>query len=218
MKQKLIITICIAALFALLTACEPTTTTDTNTTMTNDNGMNSNMMNDNQMNSNMMTEGENPKVGGADMSKEKNIVENASAASNLSTLVSAVKAADLVGTLEDAGPFTVFAPTNDAFDKVPKDALDNLMKPESKDKLAEILKYHVVPGNMDAATILAAIEKGEGGKAVMKTVQGEDLTATMDGDKVIITDAKGGKATVTTADVRQSNGVVHVIDTVLMPK
>lgn len=216
MKQKLIITICIAALFALLTACEPQTGVDydtTNANLANDNAMNSNMMN-----SNALTESENPKVGGADMLKDKNIVENASAAGNLSTLVAAVKQADLVGTLEGAGPFTVFAPTNDAFDKVPKDALDTLMKPESKDKLANILKYHVVPGNMDATMITAAIEKGEGGKAVMKTVQGEDLTASLEDGKVVITDAKGGKAIVTTADVKQSNGVVHVIDSVLMPK
>ncbi len=211
MKQKIFITMCVAALFALLIACEAPETA-TNADLANDNAMNSNTVN-----SNAWIEKENPKVGGADMSKEKNIVENASAAGNLSTLVSAVKAADLVGTLEEAGPFTVFAPTNDAFDKVPKDALENLLKPENKEKLANILKYHVVPGNMDATLIIAAIERGDG-KAVMKTAQGEDLIAALDGDKLVITDAKGGKATVTTPDVKQSNGIVHVVDTVLMPK
>ena len=211
MKQKIIITMCIAALFALLTACEAPETA-TNADLANDNAMNSNMTS-----SNALVEKENPKVGGADMSKKKNIVENASAAGNLSMLVSAVKAADLVGTLEETGPFTVFAPTNDAFDKVPKDALENLLKPENKEKLANILKYHVVPGNMDATIIIAAIERGDG-KAVMKTAQGEDLIAVLDGDKLVITDAKGGKATVTTPDVRQSNGIVHVVDTVLMSK
>ena len=222
MKQKLIITICIAALFALLTACTPETTMNSNmmndNSMMNSNMMNNNaMMNDNAMNSNMMSNSENPMVGGAPMSMEKNVVENASAASNLTTLVSAVKAADLVSILEGAGPFTVFAPTNDAFDKVPKDALNSLMKAENKDKLAGLLKYHVVPGDMDATTITTAIEKGDG-KAMLKTVQGEELTASLDGDKVVITDAKGGKSTVTTANVRQSNGIVHVIDSVLMPK
>ncbi|MDQ3636005.1 MAG: fasciclin domain-containing protein [Acidobacteriota bacterium] len=160
---------------------------------------------------------ENPMVGGSPMMKDKNIVENASNSKDHTTLVSAVKAADLVETLSGEGPFTVFAPTNAAFDKVDKTALEGLMKPESKDALAGILKYHVVAGKMDSKTIADAIKTGNG-KAVLKTVNGEELTASMDGDKLVLTDAKGGKATVTTADVYQSNGVIHVVDTVLMPK
>ena len=151
------------------------------------------------------------------MAKDKNIVENASAAKNLSTLVAAVKAADLVETLGGEGPFTVFAPTNDAFDKLPEGTVDTLLKPENKEKLSGILTYHVVKGSLDAKAVAEAIKKGDG-KATLETVAGGEITASMDGDKVIITDAKGGKATVTTADVYQKNGVVHVIDTVLMPE
>ena len=162
-------------------------------------------------------DGENPMVGGAPMSKDKNIVENASAAKNLSTLVTAVKAADLVETLSGEGPFTVFAPTNEAFDKLPEGTVETLVKPENKEKLSGILTYHVVSGNLDAKAVAEAIKKGDG-KATLKTVAGGEITASMDGDKVIITDAKGGKATVTTADVMQKNGVVHVIDAVLMPE
>lgn len=159
---------------------------------------------------------ENPMVGGAPMLTDKNIVENASNSKDHTTLVAAVKAADLVETLSGAGPFTVFAPTNEAFEKLPKGTVETLLKPENKDKLKGILTYHVVAGKLDAAAVAKAIKDG-GGKAVLKTVNGEEITASMDGDKVIITDAKGGKSIVTIADVMQSNGVIHVIDTVMMP-
>ncbi len=157
-----------------------------------------------------------PMVGGAAMYANKTVVENASAAPNLTTLVAAVKAADLVSTLSGPGPFTVFAPTNDAFGKLPAGTVDNLVKPENKDTLTKILTYHVVAGKVSAKELMKMIKKG-GGKATLKTVQGEDLTATLSGGSVMLTDAKGGMATVTTADVFQSNGVVHVIDSVLMP-
>ena len=160
----------------------------------------------------------NPSVGGASMDAAKDIVTNASAAPNLSTLVAAVKAADLVATLQGAGPFTVFAPTDDAFAKLPAGAVDGLLKPEMKADLAAVLTYHVVAGNVDAAALMQQIEAGVG-NATLTTVQGATLTATLDGaGGIILTDAKGGTAKVTTADVRQSNGVVHVIDSVLMPK
>ena len=160
----------------------------------------------------------NPAVGGASMDATKDIVTNASAAPNLSTLVAAVKAADLVATLQGAGPFTVFAPTDDAFAKLPAGAVDGLLKPEMKADLAAVLTYHVVAGNVDAAALTQQIEAG-GGKAVLTTVQGAALTATPDGNGgITLTDAKGATAKVTTADVRQSNGIVHVIDSVLMPK
>jgi len=164
-----------------------------------------------------MEKKENPMVGGAPMSMEKDIVDNAVNSKDHTTLVSAVKAAGLVETLKGEGPFTVFAPTNDAFGKVDKAALEGLMKPESKDKLKGILTYHVVAGKMDAEAVAEAIKKGDG-KAELKTVAGGTLTASMDGDKVIITDENGGKSTVTIADVYQKNGVIHVVDTVLMPK
>lgn len=155
-------------------------------------------------------------VGGAAMYPSKTIVENASAAANLTTLVAAVKAAGLVETLSSPGPFTVFAPTNDAFAKLPAGTVDELVKPENKETLTKILTYHVVAGKLTAADVLAAIKAGDG-KATLTTVAGEALTAELDGDKVVLTDAKGGKSTVTQVDVDQSNGVVHVIDTVLMP-
>ena len=161
---------------------------------------------------------ENPMVGGAAMDATSNIVTNASAAPNLTTLVAAVKAAGLVETLQGAGPFTVFAPTNDAFAKLPKGTVDSLLKPKMKEALTGVLTYHVVAGNLDAAALMAQIKAGNG-KATLKTVQGETLTATTGGmGDITLTDAKGGMAHVTTADVRQSNGVVHVIDSVLMPK
>jgi uncharacterized surface protein with fasciclin (FAS1) repeats len=159
----------------------------------------------------------NPSVGGAAMDAGQDIVTNASAAPNLSTLVAAVKAADLVATLQGAGPYTVFAPTDDAFAKLPAGTVDGLLKPEMKSDLAGLLTYHVVAGNVDAAALTQQIEAG-GGSATLTTVQGATLTATPDGaGGITLTDAKGGTAKVTTADVRQSNGVVHVIDSVLMP-
>lgn len=155
-------------------------------------------------------------VGGAPMYPSKNIVENAVNSKDHTTLVAAVKAAGLVDTLSGKGPFTVFAPTDDAFKKLPAGTVDTLVKPENKAKLTGILTYHVVAGKMNAADLAKAIKDG-GGKAMLKTVAGGELTATMSGDKLVLTDAKGGKSTVTIADVNQSNGVIHVIDTVLMP-
>jgi uncharacterized surface protein with fasciclin (FAS1) repeats len=157
-----------------------------------------------------------PDVGGAAMYANKTIVENAVNSPIHKTLVAAVKAAGLVDTLNSPGPFTVFAPTDDAFAKLPAGTVETLVKPENKDTLVKILTYHVVPGRITSKELMRMIRKG-GGKATLKTVQGEDLTATTSGGKVMLTDAKGGTATVTTADVFQSNGVIHVIDTVLMP-
>jgi len=158
-----------------------------------------------------------PMVGGAAMLKSKDIIDNAVNSKDHTTLVAAVKAAGLVETLKGAGPFTVFAPTNEAFDKLPKGTVDTLLKPESKKALTGILTYHVVAGKMDAASIVKAIEDGKG-KATFKTVAGGTLTATLEGKDVILTDEKGGKSKVTIADVMQSNGVIHVVDSVLMPK
>ncbi len=148
---------------------------------------------------------------------KKDIVDVAAGSTAHSTLVAAVKAADLVTTLKSKGPFTVFAPTNDAFAKLPAGTVDNLLKPENKAALAGILTYHVVAGKLDAKTVLAAIKKG-GGKAVLTTVAGGKLTATIVKGKVVLTDEKGGKATVTATDLAATNGVIHVIDAVLMPK
>jgi uncharacterized surface protein with fasciclin (FAS1) repeats len=158
----------------------------------------------------------NPTVGGAAMMPAKNIVENASAAPNLTTLVAAVKAAGLVDTLASPGPFTVFAPTNTAFDKLPDGTVGTLVKPENKGTLTKILTYHVVAGKLSAKDVMGAIKAG-GGKATLTTVAGEKLTARLSGNSIVITDGKGGQSAVTTADVMQSNGVVHVIDSVLLP-
>lgn len=155
-------------------------------------------------------------VGGAEMLPTKTIVENASESADHTTLVSAVKAAGLVETLSGAGPFTVFAPTNAAFSKLPAGAVDGLLKPAAKADLAKVLTYHVVPGTMTAAQLTAAIKTGNG-KAELTTVQGTKLTATESGGTITLTDSKGGKSVVTQGDVTQSNGVVHVVDTVLMP-
>lgn len=158
----------------------------------------------------------NPMVGGAPMLPTKNIVENAMNSKDHTTLVAAVKAAGLVDTLEGPGPFTVFAPTNEAFAKLPAGTVDNLLKPENLDTLKKILTYHVVSGNMSAADLMKAIKAG-GGKATLTTVQGGTITAMKSGKGITLTDEKGGMAHVTIADVRQSNGVIHVIDAVLMP-
>ena len=157
-----------------------------------------------------------PTVGGAAMYPTKTIVENAVNSPIHKTLVAAVKAAGLVDTLNGAGPFTVFAPTDDAFAKLPAGTVETLVKPENKDTLVKILTYHVVAGKISSKELDRMIKKG-GGKATLKTVQGEDLTARMSDGKIMLTDAKGGMATIITADVFQSNGVIHVIDTVLMP-
>jgi len=158
----------------------------------------------------------NPMVGGAAMYPSKDIVDNAVNSKDHTTLVAAVKAAGLVETLKTAGPFTVFAPTNAAFDKLPEGTVATLVKPENKEMLTKILTYHVVAGKMDAKSIAAAIKKGDG-KAELTTVSGGKLWAWMEGNKVMIKDEKGGSAVVTIANVMQKNGVIHVIDTVLMP-
>ncbi|WP_426326367.1 fasciclin domain-containing protein [Pedobacter sp. R-06] len=159
----------------------------------------------------------NPMVGGAAMYSTKDIVDNAVNSKDHTTLVAAVKAAGLVETLKSAGPFTVFAPTNAAFDKLPAGTVGNLVKPENKATLTTILTYHVVAGKMDSKAIAKAIKAG-GGKAELTTVQGGKLWAWMEGKKLVLKDEKGGMSTVTIADVYQKNGVIHVIDTVLMPK
>jgi uncharacterized surface protein with fasciclin (FAS1) repeats len=160
--------------------------------------------------------GGNPMVGGAAMYKNKDIIDNAMNSKDHTTLVAAVKAAGLVDTLKGKGPFTVFAPTNAAFDMLPAGTVDTLLKPENKAMLTKVLTYHVVAGKMDGKSLMKAIKKGNG-KAMLKTVAGGMLTATMMGDKIMLTDEKGGTATVTIADVKQSNGVIHVIDHVLLP-
>jgi uncharacterized surface protein with fasciclin (FAS1) repeats len=160
---------------------------------------------------------ENPMVGGAAMFKTKNIVENALNSQDHTTLVAAVKAAGLVETLAGAGPFTVFAPTNAAFEKLPAGAVGNLLKPENKAMLTKVLTYHVVAGRLDSGKLAEAIKKG-GGRASLKTVSGDTLTASMSGDRLVLRDEKGGTSTVTIANVMQSNGVIHVVDTVLMPR
>jgi uncharacterized surface protein with fasciclin (FAS1) repeats len=157
-----------------------------------------------------------PKVGGADMYPTKNIVENAVNSPIHKTLVAAVKAAGLVDTLESAGPFTVFAPTDAAFAKLPAGTVDTLVKPENKATLTKILTYHVVAGKITKKDLETGIKAG-GGKFEMTTVEGGKLTASMKGGKIMLTDQKGGMATITTIDVFQSNGIIDVIDTVLMP-
>ncbi|MDF8334232.1 fasciclin domain-containing protein [Novosphingobium cyanobacteriorum] len=147
---------------------------------------------------------------------DKTIVEAAVASPDHTTLVAAVKAAGLVDTLNGAGPFTVFAPTNAAFAKLPAGTVDTLLKPENKGTLTKVLTYHVVPGKITAADAVAAINAG-GGKAVLTTVAGAKLTATLEGGKVVLTDEKGGKATVIAADMMEKNGVIHVTDAVSLP-
>lgn len=156
-------------------------------------------------------------VGGAAMYPSKNIIENAINSKDHTTLVAAVKAAGLVETLQGKGPFTVFAPTNAAFNKLPKGTVATLLKPENLKMLQGILTYHVVAGKMNSSDIAAAIKKGNG-KATLKTVAGGDLVASMKGKNLIITDENGKSAKVTIADVNQSNGVIHVVDGVVTPK
>lgn len=168
------------------------------------------------MNASMAQKEKTVEVGGAPMYPSKNIVENALNSKDHTTLVAAVKAAGLVQTLQSAGPFTVFAPTNEAFNKLPAGTVENLVKPENKALLTKILTYHVVAGKLNAKDIAKLIKEGHG-MASLKTVEGENLTATMEGKKLVLTDMKGGKSYVTIADVNQSNGVIHVVDTVLMP-
>jgi uncharacterized surface protein with fasciclin (FAS1) repeats len=159
---------------------------------------------------------ENPMVGGAPMLRSRDIVDNAVNSADHTTLVAAVKAAGLVDTLKSKGPFTVFAPTNEAFDKLPAGTVGMLVKPENKETLTKILTYHVLAGKFDSKAIAARIRKGHG-SANFKTVSGGTLTASMSGNDLILRDEKGGTSRVSTANVYQSNGVIHVIDSVLMP-
>ena len=156
-------------------------------------------------------------VGGAAMYPSKNIVENAVNSKDHTTLVAAVKAAGLVETLQSAGPFTVFAPTNAAFEKLPAGTVETLLKPENKDMLTGILTYHVVSGKVSATDLLQKIKDGNG-KAELTTVAGGKLTASLRGKDVVLTDEKGGVSTVTIKDVNQSNGVIHVVDHVVLPR
>jgi uncharacterized surface protein with fasciclin (FAS1) repeats len=155
-------------------------------------------------------------VGGAPMFPSKNIIQNAVNSKDHTTLVAAVKAAGLVDTLQGKGPFTVFAPTNDAFAKLPAGTVDTLLKPENKDQLTQVLTYHVVPGRLTAKDLMSAVEKG-GGKAMLKTVEGKDLTVEIKDGAIWVWDGKGDAAKITIKNVMQSNGVIHVIDTVLLP-
>jgi uncharacterized surface protein with fasciclin (FAS1) repeats len=159
---------------------------------------------------------ENPMVGGAPMFEDKNIVENAVNSADHTTLVAAVQAAGLVETLQGEGPFTVFAPTNDAFAKLPAGTVETLLKPENKDQLVKILTCHVVAADAMSDAIMKMVDDDKGAH-IVKTVGGCEFTAMYDGDKIMIKDGQGNVANVTIADVKQSNGVIHVIDTVLLP-
>jgi uncharacterized surface protein with fasciclin (FAS1) repeats len=219
--NKKFLTLTLATGAAFISACGGAATNTANTTANTMAKNTANTMapatNTAPANTGAAATGTDPIVGGAPMLKTKDIIDNAVNSKDHTTLVAAVKAAGLVDTLQGAGPFTVFAPTNAAFEKLPKGTVDTLLKPESKKALTGILTYHVVAGKMDAAAIVKGIEEGKG-KFTMKTVAGGTLTATMDGKDVIITDEKGGKSKVTIADVNQLNGVIHVVDSVLMPK
>jgi uncharacterized surface protein with fasciclin (FAS1) repeats len=160
---------------------------------------------------------DNPMVGGAAMFKSKDIVDNAVNSADHTTLVAAVKAAGLVETLKGKGPFTVFAPVNAAFDKLPAGTVDTLLKPENKGMLTNILTYHVLAGRFDSNAIAKKIKAGNG-KAWLKAVNGGTLTAWMEGNSIVISDEKGGQSRVTIANVYQSNGVIHVVNSVLLPK
>jgi uncharacterized surface protein with fasciclin (FAS1) repeats len=160
--------------------------------------------------------GSDPMVGGHEMSPSKNIIQNAVNSDDHTTLVAAVKAAGLVDTLEGPGPFTVFAPTNEAFAKLPAGTVDTLLKPENKDMLTKILTYHVIAGRLSASDLRKEIKAGNG-EASLKTVSGGTLVATMQGNQIMLKDEKGDMSTVTISNVNQSNGVIHVVDTVLLP-
>jgi uncharacterized surface protein with fasciclin (FAS1) repeats len=163
------------------------------------------------------TKTQNPMVGGAAMYASKDIVDNAVNSKDHTTLVAAVKAAGLVDTLKGPGPFTVFAPTNEAFAALPAGTVDTLLKPENKATLTAVLTYHVVAGKFDAKTLAQKVKDG-GGKATLTTVQGGTLTVTSKGGNLLVTDVKGGVAKVSIGNVFQSNGVIHVVDTVLLPQ
>jgi uncharacterized surface protein with fasciclin (FAS1) repeats len=160
--------------------------------------------------------GSDPMVGGAAMYPSKDIIDNAVNSSDHTTLVAAVKAAGLVDTLKGPGPFTVFAPTNEAFAKLPAGTVDNLLKPENKEMLTKVLTYHVVPGRLSAADLKKEIKAGNG-QASLKTVNGETLIATTQGKNIVLKDQKGDVSTITIPNVFQSNGVIQVVDTVLLP-
>jgi len=155
-------------------------------------------------------------VGGAPMYPSKNIVQNAVNSKDHTTLVAAVKAAGLVDTLQGPGPFTVFAPTNKAFDKLPKGTVPTLLKPENKQMLTNVLTYHVVPGRLSANDLMNAAKR-DGGRTKLKTVEGEELTIAADGNTLTVWDSKGGRSNITIRNVFQSNGVIHVVDSVLLP-
>ena len=195
MKQIKLLAICSLAIFAACTSSNKMKKMD---------GM------DNNMNKTVM-------VGGAEMYPTKNIVENAVNSKDHTTLVAAVKAAGLVETLSGAGPFTVFAPTNMAFDALPNGTVETLLKTENKAKLTSVLTYHVVPGKLNSWDLVKMIKEGNG-SATLTTVQGATLTIKSNGKAMIVTDENGGTARVTIADVNQSNGVIHVVDKVLLPK
>ena len=158
----------------------------------------------------------NPMVSGAEMFPSRNIVQNAVNSADHTTLLAAVKAAGLVDTLESPGPFTVFAPTNSVFAKLPAGTVQTLLKPENKQELVKVLTYHVVPGRFTTLDLKKQIDAG-GGQAILMTVNGEDLTAREDGDEIAIMDSKGDTSRITIANVMQSNGVIHVVDTVVLP-
>ena len=160
--------------------------------------------------------GSDPIVGGHEMFPSKNIIQNAVNSDDHTTLVAAVKAAGLVDTLQEPGPFTVFAPTNEAFSKLPAGTVDTLLKPENKNMLTKILTYHVVAGRISASDLKKEIKAGNG-EASLKTVSGGTLTATIQGNHIVLKDEKGDMSTVTISNVNQSNGVIHVVDTVLLP-
>lgn len=214
MKKTVINTLMIAAAAMAMTACSKKPTEAENAMMA-DNGM---MADSEAMMGNGAMDGGMPMVGGAPMDPVNDVVTNASKAGNLKTLVAAVGAAGLVDTLKGAGPFTVFAPTDDAFKKLPAGTVDTLLKPENKQKLVGILTYHVVAGKLDTAELDKQIAAG-GGSAKLKTVAGGSLTVSKDGDAYTLTDATGGKSQIAAEErnVYQSNGVAHVIDTVLLP-
>lgn len=158
----------------------------------------------------------NPVVGGKEMFPDKNIVQNAVNSADHTTLVAAVKAAGLVDTLQTPGPFTVFAPVNAAFEKLPAGTVDTLLKPENKETLVKVLTYHVVPGKLSSVDLKKQI-KASNGKTELKTVSGGSVWATLEGKDIVLKDEKGGMSRITQANVFQSNGVIHVIDTVVLP-
>ena len=158
----------------------------------------------------------NPMVGGKEMFPEKNIIQNAVNSADHTTLVAAVKAAGLVDTLQTPGPFTVFAPVNAAFEKLPAGTVETLLKPENKDTLVKILTYHVVPGKLSSVDLKKQIKAGNG-RAMLKTVAGGTLWAMMEGNTIVLKDEKGGMSKITPANVFQSNGVIHVVDSVVLP-